>query len=336
METQERNLSLDLIKIAAMIGVMTLHVTYFWGNYNDWLSCYAFAMAGISMPLFFMVSGYLMIGRDVTMKYIVKKTYKIVKFVFLICLLHWAIGCFGGDRSWKSLVYNFVFSFIQRGYLGFFWYFGSIIICYFLLPIFNAIIRNKLARDLTLLFFFILLSITWILNLTGGFEASICQTFRLWNWFFYFFLGGCLKTVYLQNMEILSRLGGVKYYKWFLLLLIGLVYMGVYLRVRPIVDYVGVEYMFGSTICVVMAILVFVCFLTTKVTPKKIISELSSLFLPVYALHTQVIREMKADVNFSELGMFAPLIEWTAVVFMTIAISWVLMKIPYFNKVFKL
>ena len=290
------------------------------------------------MPLFFMVSGYLMIGRDVTMKYLITKTYKIVKFVFLMCLLYWVFGWFDSDRCWKSLVFNFVFSFIKGGQLSVFWYFGSIIICYWLLPVFNILIRNRITRELTLLSFFILLSITWAFNLTGGFEVSICQTFRLWNWFFYFFLGGCLKKTYFQNIEAASRMGGgkFKYYKWLLLLLIGLVYMSLYLRVRLIVGYSGVEYMFGSTICVVMVILVFLCFLTTKATHNKIISELSSLFLPVYALHMQVIREMKVDVDFSGLGIFAPLTEWTAVVLITIVISWALMKIPYLNKVFKL
>ena len=95
MATQKRNLSLDLIKIAAMVGVMTLHVTVNFENYNDWLSRYAFSIAGLSMPLFFMVSGYLMIGRDVSFKYLATKTFKIIKFVFLMCLIYWLCGWFG-------------------------------------------------------------------------------------------------------------------------------------------------------------------------------------------------------------------------------------------------
>ena len=142
MASQERNLSLDLIKIAAMIGVMTLHVTVNFENYDDWVSRYAFSMAGLSMPLFFMVSGYLMIGRDVNFRYLATKTFKIVKFVFLMCLLYWLCGWFG-DRGWKSLVSNFGLSFFKEGKLSVFWYFGAIIICYWMLPLFNKIAKNK-------------------------------------------------------------------------------------------------------------------------------------------------------------------------------------------------
>lgn len=208
MASQERNLSLDLIKIAAMIGVMTLHVTVNFENYDDWVSRYAFSMAGLSMPLFFMVSGYLMIGRDVNFKYLATKTFKIVKFVFLMCLLYWLCGWFG-DRGWKSLVSNFGLSFFKEGKLSVFWYFGAIIICYWMLPLFNKIAKNKYLFGIILLSLFILLSITWTMNLTGGFETTIRQTFRLWNWFFYFLLGGCLKLSYQERKEqILPNWGG--------------------------------------------------------------------------------------------------------------------------------
>ena len=337
MASQERNLSLDLIKIAAMIGVMTLHVTVNFENYDDWVSRYVFSMAGLSMPLFFMVSGYLMLGREVSFKYLATKTFKIVKFVFLMCLLYWLCGWFG-DRSWKSLLSNFVFSFIKGGKLSVFWYFGSIIICYWMLPLFNKIAKNRFAFRAILLSLFVLLSITWTMNLSGGFEASIRQTFRLWNWFFYFLLGGFLKVVFQENKElILHRWGGqIKYFKWVVLFLLGIVYMDIYLRVRPILDNSGIEYMFGCTLCVVIAIFVFVCFLTTEAMPQRIIGQLSSLFLPVYALHMQVIRLLKAEVFFLKFGDFAPFIEWSAVVFLTMTVSWILMKIPYVNRIFKI
>lgn len=112
--------------------------------------------------------------------------------------------------------------------------------------------------------------------------------------------------------------------------------MALYMRVRTALDYSGVEFMFGSTICVVIAIYIFVCFLTTKASHPSIIGQLSSLFLPVYALHMQVIRMLKADFDFSRLGDFAPLTEWTVVVFITMSVSWILMKIPFVNRIFKI
>lgn len=77
----ERIQSVDLIKIIAMICVMGLHsagafVSHdndnFWGNVVGRISVCA-------IPLFFMVSGYLLIGRDnVSYQYSLKKIISII------------------------------------------------------------------------------------------------------------------------------------------------------------------------------------------------------------------------------------------------------------------
>ena len=62
---KDRNLSIDLIKIVAMFGVMCLHSTHSYSSLGQF--CFAdilYESAVVSMPLFFMVSGYLLIGRE--------------------------------------------------------------------------------------------------------------------------------------------------------------------------------------------------------------------------------------------------------------------------------
>ena len=87
MSTQTRNLNLDLIKIMAMIFVVGLHTgTSFMVHGIDVNSYYKITICGTAIPLFFTVSGYLLLGRpNVDWHYSIKKIWGIVRFVFVIC-----------------------------------------------------------------------------------------------------------------------------------------------------------------------------------------------------------------------------------------------------------
>ena len=62
---------------------------------------------------------------------------------------------------------------------------------------------------------------------------------------------------------------------------------------------------------------------------------LSSLFLPVYALHWEV-RGILRFVDTSSLGVYSPLAQFVLLSLTTISVSWLLMKIPVLNKCFKI
>ena len=61
---KERNLNLDFIKILAMIFVIGMHsgTSFYIGNI-DVNRYYRLTICGTAIPLFFTVSGYLLLGR---------------------------------------------------------------------------------------------------------------------------------------------------------------------------------------------------------------------------------------------------------------------------------
>ena len=82
-----RNINLDLIKVLACIGVVLLHTTMVGfketGSWN--LLAYLYYLGTYSIPLFFMVNGYLLLGkRNITYSYILEK----VKWI-LITVSSW-------------------------------------------------------------------------------------------------------------------------------------------------------------------------------------------------------------------------------------------------------
>ena len=99
-----RNLSIDLIKIVAMFGVMCLHSTHSYSIHGQ--LCFAdilYESAVVSIPLFFMVSGYLLVGREkIDYKYAIRKVIGIMRFVSIIVFTFWLA------RSVYHLQFDFV------------------------------------------------------------------------------------------------------------------------------------------------------------------------------------------------------------------------------------
>ena len=60
-----RNINLDLLKVLACVGVVLLHTTM--GGFKEtgsWnFSTYLYYLGTYSIPLFFMVNGYLLLGK---------------------------------------------------------------------------------------------------------------------------------------------------------------------------------------------------------------------------------------------------------------------------------
>ena len=82
-----RNINLDLLKVLACVGVVLLHTTM--GGFKEtgsWnLLTYLYYLGTYSIPLFFMVNGYLLLGkREITYSYILQK----VKWI-LITVSSW-------------------------------------------------------------------------------------------------------------------------------------------------------------------------------------------------------------------------------------------------------
>lgn len=201
MEGQVRNQSIDLVKIIAMMGVMALHTCL--GKTNELPGFLLSRTFGLSMPLFFMVSGYLMQGRCVDWRYSVQKIWGIIRFTFIICFSYWIVHSFRHGADMILFVKIWLGSFIQRGPFGIFWYFGSMILLYLLLPYYNKKeMSTVLFYPKTIAFLLGVVFCTFMADYIFDIEKTyVPQTFRLWYWLLYFTFGQLLRR---QNRGRLS------------------------------------------------------------------------------------------------------------------------------------
>ena len=160
---QERNLNLDLIKIIAMVFVVGLHTgtTFYIGNINV-NRYYILTIFGAAIPLFFTVSGYLLLGRkNIDWRYSIKKIWGIVRFVFVVCWIYWLIMLiFTQEPHWDKLYKDPLGAFVMGGNFWQFWYFGAMSLVYLLYPFLNRIFDKK--QKLFVWFFIFIVIINFI------------------------------------------------------------------------------------------------------------------------------------------------------------------------------
>ena len=330
LNATSRNLNIDLIKIIAMIGVVCLHSTFpFTVGDAPYVAQFLYRTAVISIPLFFMVSGYLLLGREsASYSYSLTKIFKIVRFVFVFaaayCLLYSAYHM--DFTMWRFYCTTFLGAFIQRGYFAIFWYFGAMCMLYMLYPCLNRLYLNRSGKLYCVFALLLLLQSTvFVLNIVDDGEQSVCQPFRLWNWVTYFLLGGLLKHVDGFGTKMLTCIVAM-------LLILNPFYQ------QWLMPYIGsrfCEYFYSSPFIVVWVSAIFLLITKVKITHTKGVKLLSQLFLPVYVIHPSVIRYLPGQ-TFETLGEAAPLAYFCAVLFITMTISYVAIKIPVVNKAFRL
>ena len=312
MPVEKRNQSIDLIKIIAMLGVISLHCNM---DRLDNMVAYSISrIAGISIPLFFIVSGFLLYEKVGSWKYSIEKILGIIRYVFLCCLVFSIVYIIVNLKFNVNLLGIFLSSFIQKGPFWMFWYFGAMCFIYILLPLL------KWADNHFNYFYFYFLScllcidfMVFILTYTTHWEYNVIQSFRLWNWLTYFSLGAIARK---YNLQI--SVNGL------IVLISAFVFVAFVYSCRKQIG--GIEYFFTTPVCVCYAMLLFLKIISMRIQNSTIISKLSNLFLPVYTIHFFVIVLFRKLFTCQYLGLWTPLFDYLFITVVTLLFCYLIMQ----------
>lgn len=325
---QERNLNLDLIKIIAMVFVVGLHTgtAFYIGNINV-NRYYILTICGTAIPLFFTVSGYLLLGRKNTdWHYSAKKIWGIVRFVFVVCWIYWLIMLIiTQEPHWDKLYKDPLGAFVMGGAFWQFWYFGAMCLIYLIYPFLNKLFIQKQKQFVRFFICIIIIcAIIHILNIItpGVFEKKLPQSLRIWNWLMYFCLGGIIK----KHPKSIG-------WKWVFLLAIGYcVQLIIVKSINP--KMFKSDYNFASPLTLMYVYCLFQAL--NQLNVQKIgsgIKWLSPLFLPVYTIHPFFIYNTQTFRHTFHAGY--P-IYWMLITLATLIVSWIIMKTKSGNWVFRI
>lgn len=305
----------------------------------------------ISVPLFFMIAGALLLKKDIELKEIWSKkiTRMLAALVIFTAVAYIGLGILNGEES------LFVADYIEKLYMNqisvIFWYLYAYIAFLIALPFLRAIV--KIIRDVDYKYLIIIFVL---------FTAVIpCIEYRFWqgsislysglspSWLFTNIVFWPLVGYYLENVFDIKRCSAKMLGFWAVLSMVGIglsCYMTYYLHgVTGICDEDSSQ-RFHSTFIVFPCIAIYIAvkfFVEHRVlsnVARKIITSIGSCTFGIYLLHVVVKkylsglwRVFRHDWQMNK--MLAALLFCAIVFVICYGMTWVLKKVPGIKKVGK-
>lgn len=322
---EQREYGVDLLKIMACVGVVSLHtINGSLGIINRVVTL----ICSLSIPIFFMCSGYVMfLKKSISYRYVVKKVIKILVICYLWEMIH-AILYFLYYHQIRNFVKSFFLDFLQKGLFFHFWFLGSLIILYVILPILREIEKRTPRLYLGLIIFLgaICVCIDGISVFIGEqLNLLIIQTFRLWIWLFYYMLGGFI-AAHNENINIWTS----KRKNFCVVIVLFLAIAWQWVIGMSCFQGILVEGFYGS-LPVIMATICTFLFVYKANLNNALISLLKrgiSCIMGVYIVHPFVLAVIIHFIPIFGTNGFFNLIFWMTTVFLSGVIAWVIGKIP--------
>lgn len=326
----KRNLSLDVLKILACFSVVILHV---FGRKMNIGNSMIYYMATFAIPIFFMVNGFLLMNKEViTYQYVMKKIIRMI-VVIIVWNIIIALGNFVIKQELINPIIESIKNLIQQGTFYQFWFFGSLMLLYSILPKLHKWLKeNKRTYQIVLItLFFICIAID-VINIIWGIRgeeiitSKIIQTFRLWTWLFYFLLGGYIGKYDLE-IKYKERLN----FKAMGIMIISFVILYQYLIGKYIFKDFHAEYFYDNIFIMLYSVLIFKGMLSKKCEKYHgMIEKISNCIMGIYILHPFIIRLIGKFYNYENtmVNLFVLLLT----IGMSMLISIIITKIPKLKK----
>ena len=331
---RKREYGIDLIKIIACVIVVAAHTLVITGRPVHRVIVFN---CSVAMPLFCMVSGYLMMRRSVLdYRYALRKIATILAVCFAWEVLH-AAAHFAVYRELREFWVSFVLDFFQKGLFYHFWYMGALILVYLYMPLADKLYRRSKRGYLAVLLILGLvntgLDIAAILTKNHAVEA-LPQNLRVHFWYFYAMLGGWIA----RNPQAVSDLTK-KLRLWHVCVALAAFWGYMYATSYHVYNAVKIEASNGALIVQLTAFVLFVYSLklTFSAKAERCIGFLGSLTMGIYIMHPFVLAVLNKIVPaFTEGGAVMNLAFWLLTTAACAIATMVIQKIPVLNRLLKL
>lgn len=347
--TYSRNINIDLARCLACLGVVGLHGIGM-TNYTLYYFC------SFSVPMFFMISGYLMFKKDrIDYRYSVKKALSYIRLIVCWNIIL-AVPIMVLKRKFVNPLAESVKNLFQKGYLWHFWYFGAMLVTLLLLPIVHTLLKKYVYLHVAaMIILFAACLIMTSLSWKAGFpnQSFVPQFLRIWVFGLYFLFGGFWgvhgnsvsecggnEVQTLESERMISRgLEKNRKFKYVLLLFFvvltyvsntGQKHLGNYAYHNRIADNFYDE---GTVVlwCMVFFVLIMVIKI---IIPVGLIEGFARLSLGVFILHPLVLKGIEV-LALPDNTLFA-IIRWALAIFISAAATFIMLKIPYIKKLVEL
>ncbi len=328
---KEREYTFDVLRVIAMIMVIIIHVSnvytrsYNFIDTNSYLVSLIFnTISRVSVPIFFMISGALLLDRNFDFK---KYKKRILKIILLIVV--WDILYLIWEYYFLGVSYNKLYKLFLEPYRAHLWFLYIIVILYVIQPLLKYILdRTNTPIKIVLFFAWIILSTISMYNLT------IANIFTIFSNIGFFVLGKYMYDYLLNNKR-----NNKKYV--FIMIVLLLVSLGesIYLNYTASLKFNMFYNLFFAYRTPFIILSTFIIFKLVYIychnkKPKDIILLGSDLSLGVYLIHGMFLDVTTKYVDYKNVIPIIGIPSFTLYILVLSMISvYLLRKIKYLNKI---
>lgn len=321
---------IDLLKIVACALVVAVHtIDARLGIVNRLLQM----STVVAIPLFFEINGFLVLSkRSMDSRYVFHKIIKIL----LICF-SWeffnSIANYIVYRKVISFVSGAVFDLIQKGNFFQFWFLGALIILYAATPLLHRMLRNKekLYSVIMLVCGVACIVIDFLqFLLKWQFISVTIQTFRVWQWGFYYMLGGYIAKYKDRIEENLCKISKIT--TFFLLALSIVVMFGwMWFCRETAFGYLDIGGFYGAFPTIITAAGMLVIAMRSRID-SRIVRLIAPTTMGVYIIHAHVMSYWVHFFPTFSSNAWLNILWWLLTIGSCMAITKFLSKIPFIKE----
>lgn len=276
----KRELAFDILRVIAMCMVVVIHVSNVYSRSFGIISNKSFfvslgfnTISRVSVPIFLMISGALLVDRSFNKNRYFKR---IIKYLTLIIV--WDIIYLLWEYFYLGISYNRLYMLLIEPYRAHLWFLYTILTLYIIQPLLKLILdkSSKTIKILLLLIWFILSTLSLV-------NYNIASIFTIFSYIGFFIIGKYLYD-YIKNNNL------KKYNLIFILLIIINISLSIYFNYTYSLKYnrfYNLFFAYRSPFVIISSLALFTLVITNYRKEKlpKIIKYLSEVSLGVYIIH---------------------------------------------------
>jgi len=300
----ERNVGIDVLRIIAILMIVMSHIVVtiyqrfdFFGGFAWIASFIIITLSRLGVPIFFMISGYLLVGKERTFSQNLRHTWKrlLIPFIFWSGLTY--LGLYFTNNL-PRLSWDLVLS---GGGTEYYFLIGLSII-YFLNPIIKSITKNSSSQELKFLLFILGISTVGQTVMSFFYSNPPFTIFNYWFLGLFYFIYGQYYRLYREKNKISL---GIAIILFFAPLLINL-FAIYFIRAHGYSHDLFLENYFGPTVLIssigLFNIVLKSNFVRLGNKVKSIIVFFSGLSFGVYLVHGIVLDLILHKTKISPYG----------------------------------
>ena len=279
-KTNNRELAFDILRVIAMCMVVVIHVSNVYSRSFGIISNKSFlvslgfnTISRVSVPIFLMISGALLVDRSFNKNKYFKRIIK-----YLILIIVWDIIYLLWEYFYLGITYNKLYMLIIEPYRAHLWFLYTILTLYIIQPLLKLILdkSSKTIKILLLLIWFILSTLSLV-------NYNIASIFTIFSYIGFFIIG---KYLY----DYIKKNNLKKYNLLFILLIIINICLSINFNYSYSLKYnrfYNLFFAYRSPFIIISSLALFILVITNYRKEKlpKIIKYLSEVSLGVYLIH---------------------------------------------------